>query len=569
MSWNLSTIFASYKCFEEQQQKIAKTLSSFKFSNHLKSSIFSFQEIGKDLKEAESYVTCLCAQNTSDPVAYQYQSDLSKLKASYLNLGLTLGEKLKNLDDAGFKALLIDPELKGISFHLNELRENSKKKLDFEREKLINELSSFGYHGLWDLYCSLVGKIRLSVNGKSLSVGQAENLMGHEDRNVRQEVFKIWTEAWKKESDILAQILNHLAGFRLKVYEERGWDELLQEPLDACRMQKKTLMVMWEVIQKNKPIFLKYLKKKAELLGVEKLSWSDLNAPIKMEKPRNISYHQASSLIFRHFDRYSSRLAQFAKMTFDKQWIESENRAGKAAGGFCTPFPKSKESRIFMTFGSSMYCLATLAHEIGHAYHFHRLSALPFYQQNCGMNVAETASTFAEMVVIDGALKEAEDREEKLFLLDDKLQRAIRFFMNIHARYLFEFSFYEERKKGFVSADRLCQLMEDAQKSAYLDSLGEYFPYFWASKLHFYYTEIPFYNFPYTFGFLFSFGLYAQGEKEGKSFMDKYDSILDDTARMTVEELASKHLKIDLGKPEFWQQAIDLLAKDVKEFISL
>lgn len=111
--------------------------------------------------------------------------------------------------------------------------------------------------------------------------------------------------------------------------------------------------------------------------------------------------------------------------------------------------------------------------------------------------------------------------------------------------------------------------MEDAQKSAYMESLESYFPLFWASKLHFYNTEMPFYNFPYTFGFLFSFGLYAIGEKEGKGFMDKYDHLLEDTARMSVEELAQKHFGIDLGKPEFWQNAIDLLAKDVEEFIKL
>ncbi|HSX03895.1 MAG TPA: M3 family oligoendopeptidase [Rhabdochlamydiaceae bacterium] len=563
--WNLSTIYTSNDCFEKQVQKIANKLSSFQFSSTLKPSVLAFQELGKELKEADSYVTCLCAQNTSDPLGIAYMSNLAKLKASYHNLTLTLSEKLKNLDESAFRTLLYDPDLKEISFHLKHLRELSKKKLDFSRESIINELSSFGYHGFWDLYCSFVGKMRISIGDKQLSAGQVDNLLNHEDRSVRQEAFKKWTEAWKKESDILAQILNHLAGFRLKVYEERGWNDLLFEPLNACHMQKKTVEVMWEVIQKNKPVFLKYLQKKAELFGLKKLSWADLNAPIKISKTKEISYDDASSFIFRHFENYSPRLAAFAKETFDKKWIEAEDRTGKASGGFCTPFPKARQSRIFMTFGGGMSSLATLAHEIGHAYHFQRLNALPFFLQNCGMNVAETASTFAEMVVIDGAIKEAKTPEEKRFLLDDKLQRAVQFFMNIHARYLFELKFYEERKKGFVLAERLCQLMEQAQKEAFMGELEDYFPYFWASKLHFYYTEIPFYNFPYTFGFLFSLGLYRLGEKD----MEKYDRLLDDTARMSVEELAHKHLGIDLGSPEFWQQAIDPLIKDVEEFTSL
>lgn len=61
------------------------------------------------------------------------------------------------------------------------------------------------------------------------------------------------------------------------------------------------------------------------------------------------------------------------------------------------------------------------------------------------MNVAETASTFAEMIVADAALKQAGSDEEKLVLLKIKSSEASPF-MNIHARFLFETRFYDERK---------------------------------------------------------------------------------------------------------------------------
>lgn len=94
-------------------------------------------------------------------------------------------------------------------------------------------------------------------------------------------------------------------------------------------------------------------------------------------------------------------------------------------------------------------------------------------------------------------------------------------------------------------------------------------PHFWSSKLHFFIDSVPFYNFPYTFGYLFSAGIYAQAQKDGDNFEDKYIALLRDTANMTSEELAQKHLSVDLTKPDFWQAGADLVKKDIDEFLSL
>jgi oligoendopeptidase F len=141
--------------------------------------------------------------------------------------------------------------------------------------------------------------------------------------------------------------------------------------------------------------------------------------------------------------------------------------------------------------------------------------------------------------------------------------------MNIHARFIFETAFYEERKQGLVSVERLNELMVSAQKAAFKDALSSYHPHFWAAKLHFYATEVPFYNFPYTFGFLFSAGIYARARQEGPAFEEKYKALLRDTGSMTVEDLAQKHLGVDLTKPDFWQSAVDMSVEDVRQFLRL
>lgn len=222
-----------------------------------------------------------------------------------------------------------------------------------------------------------------------------------------------------------------------------------------------------------------------------------------------------------------------------------------------------------MTYSDTYDNVSTLAHELGHAFHTYAMKDVHPLNCHYAMNVAETASTFAETLVADAALELAKDDGEKLALLESKIQNSIALLMNIHARFLFETRFYEERKKGMVSTARLNEMMEAAQKEAYADSLGLYHPHFWGSKLHFYITDVPFYNFPYTFGYLFSLGIYAHAKKEGKEYEQKYISLLKDTGRMTVEELAKKHLGADLTKEEFWQAGVDLCIKDVEEFLSM
>ena len=156
-------------------------------------------------------------------------------------------------------------------------------------------------------------------------------------------------------------------------------------------------------------------------------------------------------------------------------------------------------------------------------------------------------------------------------LIDQVLQTSFGMFCDLHCRYLFERAFYEERVKGVVETSRMNDLMIDAQKRAFGDLLDESgrHPLFWASKLHFYISDIGFYNFPYTFGLLFAGGVYDRAKKEGKSFAPKYRALLTDTGRMTTEECAQKHLGVDLTKPDFWNDAVSRSLADVDEFVKL
>jgi oligoendopeptidase F len=526
------------------------------------------KEIMLYLRQAGAFIGCLEAQDMKDRKANTLRGELTTASADFQVSFNSFQQKLSETPEKVWGELLQTDQLSELTFVLNEWREKAKDKLSSEEEALIQALSIDGYHGWGQMYDTIVGSMEIPYNGEMLSIGQANNLSSHQDEKVRKEIFASLEKAWAEKEELFAKTLNHLAGFRLNVYKKRGWDEVLKEPLEYNRMQKETLDAMWGAISNNKAPFVKYLNRKAEMLGKEKMDWYNMDAPVA-ESTSTMSYNEGAAFILKHFARFGTEMAEFAQKAFEDRWIEAEDRAGKRPGGFCTSFPLSEESRIFMTYSGSMSNVATLAHELGHAFHSYALRPMHTLNRNYAMNVAETASTFAEMIVADAAVKEAQTKEEQIALVEDKLQRSVAFFMNIHARFLFETRFYEERKNGLVSADRLNELMTEAQKEAYAGALDEAHPHFWASKLHFYISGVPFYNFPYTFGYLFSLSIYAKALEADENYEEKYMALLRDTAVMSVEELAMKHLGEDITKEAFWEKGIALCINDVEEFLSL
>ena len=540
--------------------------------------ILALQETITDgFSQCNSFINALSSADTKDKKAKVLAGNLFALLPAIQLAETIFTKKITEISDTHWQELICLPAFEPIAFRLGEIRRDGKKLLSEQEENIINTLSLDGLNAWSSHYDTIVASITIPFKEKdqsisNLSAGQAFNrMMSDPDKEVRAKLFAEWEKAWSEKSPLLADTLNHLDGFRLSQYKLHGVSDYLDEPLNYNRMKKETLEVMWATIQKNKQPFIDFLTRKAQLMGKEKMDWQDQDAPIILGdlQEKSFSFDEAADFILENFEKFSPKMANFSKHAFEKSWIEAEDRPGKRPGGYCTELPETKESRIFMTFGNSINEVATLAHELGHAFHSSVMWDLPALDREYAMNVAETASTFAELIVADATLKEAKTAEEKINLLDTKMQNAIAMFMNIHARFIFEKSFYEARQSGLLSEDEITNLMLEAQKESYQNSLGSYHPHFWASKLHFFIDDVPFYNFPYTFGYLFSMGIYAYANKQGSDFEDQYIALLRDTASMSSEDLAEKHLGVDLTKPDFWQAGIDQVVKDVNEFMTL
>ncbi|WP_248625926.1 M3 family oligoendopeptidase [Enterococcus cecorum] len=585
INWDLESIFAGGSSSESLQQELQQISTKMKefhqlvdaFTPNAENQVEALseilavhEEIQKSFTECGSFIEALNSANIHDQQAKLLTGQLYSNLPAFQLATTILNKKFASYGEEDWQNLMT--HFSQIAFRLSEMRRDGQELLDEQSENIINTLALDGQSAWSQHYDTIVASIQIPFNGEMLSAGQAFNtMMSSQDKAVRQELFEKWEKAWSEKADIFADTLNHLDGFRLNNYKLHGVDDFLKQPLEYNRLDKETLDMMWGTIQKNKQPIIDFLTRKAQLFGKDKMDWQDQDAPIVLGdfEERRYTFDQAADFIVENFKKFSPKMSEFAQMAFDKAWIEAEDRPGKRPGGYCTSLPKSQESRIFMTYGESVNEVSTLAHELGHAFHSHVMWDLPTLNQDYAMNVAETASTFAELIVADATLKEAKTDEEKINLLDVKLQNAIAMFMNIHARFIFESNFYAARQKGLVATDEITRLMVEAQKEAYINGLGSYHPHFWAAKLHFFIDEVPFYNFPYTFGYLFSLGIYAKASQHADGFEDQYIALLRDTASMTTEELAKKHLDTDLHQATFWQAGIDMVLKDITTFMEL
>lgn len=586
--WNLTTLFKGGSdspqladLMEQMQNEIQQLTGEINYlslsENHLieKTVERLLRDLGHiqlTLSQVTSFITCLLAENPKDKKAMALQGKNASVKAAYSSVHHRFQQFLSTIEKTSWDELLETESLKNHRFILSEWRENADSPLSIETENVIADLMVDGYHAWSDLYRSIVNNLRVTIeiNGTKTeySIGQATNLRSSPDKEVREKAFRALEINWTDQEETMSRIINHIIGFRLQTDKARGTLTGLQKPLRDNRIKEETLQAMWKVVSENKQPFVDYLDLKAKLAGNDQMPSYDFWAPSRANST-SIGYQEAAEFILQQFHQFGPELESFARFAFEKGWIEASNRPDKAALAFCAGFPLTNESRVFLTYDGSMTSILTLAHELGHAFHNKAMKSADPLNRKYGMTTAETASTFTEMIVLDAAIKQTKIADEKLSLLDEKIKRSVMNFMNLHSRFLFEERLYEARKEGMLAADQLNELMQVALMEGYAGSMSHLPIHSWISTPHFYITSSPFYNFPYTFGYLFSVSLYAKALDEGKEFEQRYLALLRDTGKMTVEELAMKHLGEDITQEAFWKKGMALCIKDAEDFIRL
>jgi pepF/M3 family oligoendopeptidase len=440
-------------------------------------------------------------------------------------------------------------------------------------EDLASQLAISGGHAWGKLQDDIGSQIMVEVEkevGKPerLAMTEVRALENDPDRGVRQRAWEAEVSAWKAWSTPLAAALNGVKGQHLTLAERRGWDEVLDESLFQNHIDRETLEAMMSAARDAFPDFHRYFAAKAKALGIEKLAWYDIAAPIGGDD-RVWAWDDAVAFVNEQFGTFSDRMRGLSERAFDERWIDAEPRPGKVGGAFCMGV-RPGESRILANFTPSFDEVTTLAHELGHAYHnLCEEVRTPLQAFGTPMTLAETASTFCETILRKAALKTVSPAEQ-LTIIEGALSGAAAVTVDITSRFLFERSVFEKRAERELSPEEFCQLMLDAQKQTYGDAIeaATLHPYMWAVKSHYYSMDYAYYNYPYMFRLLFGLGLYKQYEENPEAFRASYDELLSSTGMADAAELAAR-FGIDIRQKAFWEGSLDVVREDIDRFVEL
>jgi len=535
------------------------------------------EAISPRLSHLNSYVNCLAAADTRVEAYLQEQAAMALLNAESAKLRVDLIKAFKESSDDAFTSLLDSPAMKGAEHHLRRLREESKHRMNREEEVLAADLAVNGLQAWGRLYDTLSGKLEFDMvypdgRRQHLPISQRRSLMESPDRSVRKAAFEGGNAAWQGVADTVAAALNAISGTRLILNRRRGVNHFLDVALFQSGIGRKTLDAMFEALDSQLDLPRRILRLKARTMGVPAVAWYDLGAPLPLANREELPWEKATALVRASFTQAYPALGEFVGKILERRWIDWQPRPGKQPGGFCTGSQLIRESRIFMTYNKTLGDLLTLAHETGHAFHSHVMRDLRPYARRAPMTLAETASTFGEMILIDGLLKDPQiTPAQKALMLDIETGHGAIYLLDIPVRYEFEKKLYQERARGEISVSRLKDMMVETQRKVLGNVLeeGTEDPYFWASKLHFYITGVTFYNFPYTFGYLLSRGLFAILATQGAAFLPRYEEFLRLTGSDTPENIARRTLGRDLESSEFWVEAIRSLEEPLKQLEAL
>lgn len=509
------------------------------------------------------------AVNSKDEEAASYigriMSLISKSASSEAVMRKYIGG-IENLDELTEK----DELLSEYSYFLHTMKDDAAHLLSGGEEEILAKYDISGGSAWSNLRDYLTSFAEVEYDGGKTTLSDIRNKAYDESEEVRKSAYEAELSCYPKIKDSVAFALNSIKLQAINEAELRGFATPLDRTLYQSRMKKNTLDALLSAMEEYMPHFRRYLRAKAKLLGHEGgLPWYDLFAPVgKFDE--EFTPESARAYLVKVFSSFDSELASMIDRAFAEEWIDFYPADGKQGGAFCEGIHPIRQSRILTNFGGKFTDVMTLAHELGHAFHNENIYSHRILNSSYSMPVAETASNFNEVLVMDYALSHASSDEEKLALLEGKLSDTTQIICDIYSRFLFEKSVFDARSNDFMFADRLSEMMLDAQKKAYGDGLDEnvLHPYMWICKSHYYSSGLSYYNWPYAFGGLFAQGLFAKYKADGARFVPLYKKLLHATTVCSVEDTA-KIAGIDLSDASFWKSGLDCFVKMIDEFEKL
>jgi oligoendopeptidase F len=475
----------------------------------------------------------------------------------------------KGLDDDQAKSLL--DSAGDFGYWLEALRLQQPHTLSEPEEKIINLKDVNGPVALRNLYDAITNRYvyRLEVDGEELELtrGELGTYIQGPDAALRESAYQELFRLYEGDAPHLGMIYQYrVRDWRSENVGLRDYDLPISVRNLANDIPDEVVETLLQVCQENAPLFQRYFRLKAKWLGVERIRRYDVYAPV-VESKVEIPYGEGVELVLESFDKFELEVGRLARKVFDEKHIDSQVRKGKRSGAFCSTISPELTPWILANYNDQPRDVATLAHELGHAVHSLLASDHTALTQNATLPLAETASTFGEMLLVDHLLEIDPDPNLQRDLLFREMDDAYATIMRQAYFAIFEVQAHDMVHDG-AAWEELSAAYFDSLKAQFHDALdlSEDFRFEWLAIPHIYHT--PFYVYAYAFGQLLVLSLYQQYLQEGDSFKPRYLKILSAGGSASPDSIL-KGAGIDMRSGEFWQGGFDVIEDSLSQLEAL
>jgi oligoendopeptidase F len=506
-----------------------------------------------------SFAELRFASNTQDQAALSFMARYEQFQADIMNRTLFFTLWWKALSDEQAGRLIQDTG--DYHYWLEENRHFKPHTLSEPEEKIINIKNTTGSQAISTLYSTITNRyvFKLEVDGeqKELTRGELMSYVRGPDPNLRARAYQELYRVYGQDGAILGQMYQTLVrDWRNEQISLRSFSSPIAARNLVNDIPNEAVDALLEVSRQNAGLFQRFFKLKARLLGLEKLRRYDIYAPV-VTSEKHYPYETAAQIVLDSFSRFEPRFGDLACRVFEQDHLDSEVRKGKMGGAFCLTALPDVTPWVLLNYQGKSDDVATMAHELGHAIHSMLASHHSAFTFHSSLPLAETASTFGEMMLVDRLLSEETDPAVRRDLLFRQMDGAYGTIMRQAFFALFERTAHEMTDKG-ASVDELSAAYLENLQEQFGDSLeiGDEFRWEWVSIPHIY--NVPFYVYAYAFGQLLVFSLYQQFRKEGDAFKPRYIKVLSAGGSDAPARILSE-AGIDIRSAAFWQGGFDVI----------
>lgn len=555
------------KKFEKIKTKLNPGIPSKEFFGIL----HDIEDISERMGKVGGYASLAYSADTQSDEATSLVTRMHKLGSDTSNriLFFDLWWK-KQIDDKNAARLIKDAG--EFSRYLEHKRLVAKYSLSEPEERIINTLDVTGISALVKLYDKITNafEYKLKVDGKLKKMGREEltGLVRSTKAKTRESAYKTLFTKYTENKGVLGEIYQNIVlNWKDEGIEIRGYSSPISMRNIGNDVDDITIESLLKVCKNNTEVFQRFFALKAKLVGLKKLRRYDLYVPSAIKiKEKNYPYTKSVKLVLESLNRFSPKLAEFAERVFKENHIDSQIRQGKRDGAFCSSPTPDITPYVMVNFTGKSRDVFTLAHELGHAVHSMAASKRSILVSDAPLPLAETASTFSELLLYDNISEKISDDEKKT-VLSEKIDDLYATIMRQSFFTLFEIDAHRQIGQGTV-IDDISKTYLNNLKEQFGNSvlLSDDFAIEWSCIPHFYHT--PFYCYAYSFGNLLALSLFQRFKKEGRDFVPSYIAILAAGGSKKPEDLLLEH-GIDIRTTKFWQDGFDYISKQVKELAKI